>query len=284
MENEPTALRDVRRDHNSCFCRRCSRRRSFRTAGSGAAAPSSESNVGTGRGSSSVGVGVSGKLEPVSDGAGSVGNGGSELEPGWSVGSGTASEEEEEELEGACSEVVVVNVGPASTVDVVDVGPSPPPKSVEGAAGGVVGAVSKLELIDELELVSLEDGKVLLDSVGLVGKVEMVSVWVGKPVLVVVGAPLSSTVVEEELVGSSPSAEVGVADTSLEDVRVGRPGRPGGVRSEVVVEVDSGDEVSKEVVGQPPRQTGTPGMQDSLLLDVGSAVGRSCVRVVVVAL
>ena len=102
--------------------------------------------------------------------------------------------------------------------------------------------------------------------------------------LVVVGAPLSSTAVEEELVGSSPSAEVGVADTSLEEVRVGRSGRPGGVRSEVVVEVDSGDEVSKEGVGQPPRQTGTPGMQDSLLLDVGSAVGRSCVRVVVVVL
>jgi hypothetical protein len=35
-----------------------------------------------------------------------------------------------------------------------------------------------------------------------------------------------------------------------------------------------GNDVSKEVVGQPPRQTGMPGMQDSLLL-VGSAVGRT---------
>ena len=129
-------------------------------------------------------------------------------------------------------------------------------------------------------------GNAVLDSVGSVGKVELASdVWVGKSVLVVVGAPLSSTVVVEELVGTSPSAEVEVevADTSLEEVRVGRSGRPGRVRSEVVVEVDSGDEVSKEVVGQPPRQTGMPGMQDSLL-DVGSAVGRSCVRVVVVVL
>lgn len=99
--------------------------------------------------------------------------------------------------------------------------------------------------------------------------------------LVVVGAPLSSTAVEEELVGSSLSAEVEVADTSLVEVRVGRSGRPGGVRSEVDVEVDSGNEVSKEVVGQPPRQTGMPGMQDSLLLVVGSVDGRSCVEVVV---
>lgn len=102
------------------------------------------SNVGTGRGSSSVGVGsgVSGKVELVSNGAGSVGNGGSEVGPGCSVGSGTASNEEEEEeaLEGTCSKVVVMNVGPASTVDVVKVEPSPPPESVEGAAGGVVGA------------------------------------------------------------------------------------------------------------------------------------------------
>jgi hypothetical protein len=281
------AVESLRADHNPCFCRRCSRRRSFRTVGNGSA-PSPESNVGTGRGSSSVGAGagVPARLELVSDGDGSVENGGSEVGPGCSVGSGTASKEEEEEveLEGACSNVVVVvvNVGPASTVDVVDTEPSPPPRSVEGAAGGVVGAVSDLELVDELELVSIEDGNAVL---GSSGKVELASdVWVGNSLLVGVGGPLFSfVVVEEELVGCSPPAEVEVADTSLEEVRVGRSGRPGGLRSEVAVEVVSGNDVSKEVVGQPPRQTGMPGMQDSLLL-VGSAVGRSCVRVVVVAL
>ena len=72
-----------------------------------------------------------------------------------------------------------MNVGPASTVDVddmVDVEPSPSPKSVEGAAGGVVGAawevlLLKLELM--VEVVSL--GNAVLDSVGSGGKVELAS-------------------------------------------------------------------------------------------------------------
>lgn len=158
----------------------------------------------------------------------------------------------------------------------VDTEPSPSPKLVEVAAGDVVGAVSKVALVDELDLVS---GKAVLDSIVSVGKVELASdVRVGDPLLVEVGAPLSSSVVEEELVGSPPAVEVEVA--SLE-VRDGRSGRPGGVRSEADVEVDSSDEVSEEVVGQPPRLTGMPGMQDSV---VGSAVGSSCVRVVVVGL
>lgn len=174
-----------------------------------------------------------------------------------------------------------MNVGSTSTVDVVDTEPSPFPKPVEGAAGGVVVAVANLELVDELELVSLEDENAVLDSVVSVGDVELSSdVWVGNSVPVAVEVPLSSTAVEEELVGSSPAVEVEVA--SLE-VRVGRSGRAGGVRSKVDVEVGSGNEVSKEVVPQPPRQTGMPGMQDSLLV-VGSAVGRSCVRVIVVVL
>lgn len=175
-ESENETTEGLMRNHNSCFCRRCSRRRSFCTVGNGPApSPSavSESNVGAGGGSSSVGVGVSGRLEVVCDGADSVGNGCSELGPDCSVGSGKVSEEEEEELERACSKVVVVNVGSASTVDVVDAEPSPSPRSVEGAAGGVVGAVSKLELVDELELVSIEVGNAVLDSVGSVGKVEL---------------------------------------------------------------------------------------------------------------
>lgn len=173
-----------------------------------------------------------------------------------------------------------MSVGLASTVDVVDTEPSLSLKPVEVAAGGVVGAVSKVELVDadELDLVS---GKAVLDSIVSVGKVELASdICVGNPLLVDVGASLSSTLVEEELAGSSPTDEVEVA--SLE-VRVGRSGLPGGIRSEVVVEVDSGDEVSKVVVGQPPRQTGMPGIHDALLV-VDSVVGPSCVRVVVVVL
>lgn len=71
-----------------------------------------------------------------------------------------------------------------------------------------------------------------------------------------------------------------LVDVSLK-VCVGRSGRLGGVRSEVSVALDVRVEVTKEVVGQPPRQTGTPGMQNSLLV-VESVGGDSRVRVVVV--
>lgn len=71
-----------------------------------------------------------------------------------------------------------------------------------------------------------------------------------------------------------------MVDVSLE-VRVGRSGRPGGVRSDVSVELDLRVEVTKEVVAQPPRQTGTRGVQKSLLV-MESVGGDSRVRVVVV--
>lgn len=71
-----------------------------------------------------------------------------------------------------------------------------------------------------------------------------------------------------------------LVDVSLE-VRVGRSGRPGGVRSEVSVALDVRVEITKEVLAQPPRQTGTPGVQNSLPV-VESVVEDSRVRVVVV--
>lgn len=53
------------------------------------------------------------------------------------------------------------------------------------------------------------------------------------------------------------------------------------MRSDVSVALDVRVEVTKEVVAQPPRQTGTPGVQNSLLV-VESVVEDSRVRVVVV--
>lgn len=62
---------------------------------------------------------------------------------------------------------------------------------------------------------------------------------------------------------------------------MGRSGRPGGVRSGASVALDVRVEVTNEVVGQPPRHTGTPGVQNWLLV-VESDVGDSRERVVVV--